>query len=92
MCQAARRPEVPLLPEFDPQAPAGTVEEVQASALLAMVEELPEPYRHTLILKYRQGLSCREIAEQEQVAIGTITSRLTRALAVLRSALGVKEH
>jgi RNA polymerase sigma-70 factor, ECF subfamily len=54
---------------------------------LGCIEQLPEPYRQTVILKYQQNKSCKEIAELEGVAVGTITSRLTRALFLLRTAL-----
>ncbi|HEY3322373.1 MAG TPA: sigma-70 family RNA polymerase sigma factor [Planctomycetota bacterium] len=57
------------------------------SRAMACVEQLPEPYRLTVLLKYERDLSCKEIAEQEGVAIGTITSRLTRALSMLRNAV-----
>jgi len=59
----------------------------RVSHVLAKVEELPEPYRQTVLAKYQRNMSCKEIAEDEGVAIGTITSRLTRALAMLRNAL-----
>ncbi len=84
----AARPETQLLPEAEPPAPDENLDVERAARILAMVEELPDPYRETVLLKYQQGMSCREIAAKESVAIGTITSRLTRALAVLRSALG----
>ena len=58
--------------------------------VFSKVEELPEPYRQTVLLKYQVNLSCKEIAEREGVAVGTITSRLTRALLMLRNSL--QEH
>jgi RNA polymerase sigma-70 factor, ECF subfamily len=64
---------------------SGTEERI--TGVLASVEQLPEPYRGTVLLKYQQGLSCKEIAEKEQVAVSTVTSRLTRGLAMLRTAL-----
>jgi RNA polymerase sigma factor (sigma-70 family) len=57
-------------------------------AVFAAVEQLPEPYRETVLLKYEANMSCKEIAERDGVAVGTITSRLTRALLMLRTALG----
>jgi len=54
---------------------------------LSLIEELPEPYRETVRLKYQEELTCREIAEREGVPVGTITCRLTRAIAFLRTAL-----
>ena len=79
--------EQPLAEGQDPPAAEPGPELARAAAVFALVEQLPEPYRETVLLKYRLGLSCKEIAEREQVPIGTITSRLTRALAMLRSAL-----
>lgn len=86
--KAATRPEQALSEAHEPAAPGANQDVQRAANVLALVEELPEPYRGTLLMKYRQGLSCKEIAESEGVPIGTITSRLTRALAVLRTALG----
>ncbi len=62
-------------------------ESERAGQVMGAVEQLPEPYRNIIILKYERGLSCKEIAEQENVPIGTITSRLTRALMMLRTGL-----
>ncbi|HYF52312.1 MAG TPA: sigma-70 family RNA polymerase sigma factor [Planctomycetota bacterium] len=56
-------------------------------SVLCKLEELPEPYRSTLTKKYVQEQSCKEIAVEEGVKIGTITSRLARGLEMLRTAL-----
>lgn len=50
------------------------------SALL----ELPEEYRSPLILFYFEEFSYQEIAEQMQIPLGTVMSRLARAKASLR--------
>ena len=63
------------------------VDDSRVSSVLAAIEQLPEPYRHTLLLKYESNLSCKEIARRDGVSVGTITSRLTRAMAELRLAL-----
>lgn len=60
---------------------------LRLTEVMASVEQLPEPYRETVLLKYERNLSCKQIAEKEGVAVGTITSRLTRALSLLRTAL-----
>ena len=86
--RAAARPEQPLYAVLEPIAPGADQDLARAAAVFALVEQLPEPYRETLLLKYRQDLTCKEIAARERVPIGTITSRLTRALAILRTALG----
>lgn len=87
--KSGSRPEQPLAEGFDPAAPAADPDTQRAADVLALVEELEEPYRSTLLLKYQQELSCKEIAAREGVPIGTITSRLTRALALVRSAVGL---
>lgn len=83
---ATARPTVPLTGieiAAEPQA----LEDSRVASVLAAVEQLNEPYRHTLLLKYEANLSCKEIARREGVSVGTITSRLTRGLAELRVAL-----
>jgi RNA polymerase sigma-70 factor (ECF subfamily) len=83
----AAQPTQALTPETDPAAPEPSGDAERSARVLACIEELPELYRETLRLKYQEALSCKEIAAREGVPIGTITSRLTRALAVLRTAL-----
>ena len=56
--------------------------------LLEAVDRLPDTYRTTLVLKHLEGLSCADIAERQGVALGTVTSRLTRGYRMLREALG----
>ncbi|MGK0217270.1 MAG: hypothetical protein ACI9HE_000747 [Planctomycetota bacterium] len=56
----------------------------------ALVEEmtaLGEPYRSMLILRFFEGLTQAEIAEQEGCPVASVSSRLTRALAQLRERL-----
>ena len=49
--------------------------------------KLPAAQRHTLEVAFFEGLSYPEIAERENVPLGTIKSRAARALAALRGAL-----
>jgi RNA polymerase sigma-70 factor (ECF subfamily) len=58
-----------------------------ARRVLQTLDQLPETYRVTLVLKHMDGLSCTEIAEQLGVALGTVTSRLTRGYKMLRERL-----
>ena len=53
------------------------------SALLA----LPEPYQGTLLLRYFEDLTPSQIAEQTQVPLATVKSRLQRGLSLLRERL-----
>jgi RNA polymerase sigma-70 factor (ECF subfamily) len=63
------------LPEFDPEQ------------LQQALNELPEVYRTPIILYYFEDFSYREIAEQMELPIGTVMSRLARAKGYLRNRL-----
>jgi RNA polymerase sigma-70 factor (ECF subfamily) len=66
-------PEV--LPEIDPER------------LQQALNELPEAFRTPVILYYFEDFGYRDIAEQMDLPIGTVMSRLARAKAYLRSRL-----
>ncbi|MFL5241834.1 MAG: RNA polymerase sigma factor [Gemmataceae bacterium] len=61
------------LPEIDP-------EQVQQ-----MLSELPEVFRTVIILYYFEDFSYRDIAEQMDLPLGTVMSRLARAKGYLRN-------
>jgi len=63
------------LPDIDPEQ------------LQLALNELPEVYRTAIVLYYFEGFGYREIAEQMELPIGTVMSRLARAKAFLRSKL-----
>lgn len=63
-----------------------TREEAQRR-ILAAIEELPHPYRAVFLLVKVEGLSYRETAEALEVPLGTVQSRLYRAVALLQVAL-----
>jgi RNA polymerase sigma factor (sigma-70 family) len=63
------------LPEIDPEQ------------LQHALRELPEVYRTPVILFYFEGFGYRDIAEQMDLPIGTVMSRLARAKAHLRARL-----
>lgn len=65
-------------------AMAGPEEPIHLEQLLAALSRLAPPLRLTLTLISIEGLSYREAAEQMDVPIGTVMSRLSRA----RKALG----
>jgi len=62
-------------------------EKNEAATLRATIEQLPEPFRETLILRELEELSYKEIAAIAQVPIGTIMSRLARARQMLADLL-----
>ncbi|MCK5557371.1 MAG: sigma-70 family RNA polymerase sigma factor [Candidatus Hydrogenedentes bacterium] len=51
------------------------------------VADLAEPYRGVILLRYYGGMSCAEVAERLGIALGTVTSRLSRAYTMLRESL-----
>ncbi len=65
----------------DPLPPVGP------ERLQAALNELPEPFRTPVILFYFEDFSYRAIAEQMELPLGTVMSRLARAKAHLRDRL-----
>jgi len=61
--------------------------EVEPQRLQEALNELPEDFRTPLILYYFEDFSYREIAEQMEVPLGTVMSRLARAKTHLRNRL-----
>ncbi len=57
-------------------------------ALFAALESLPVNYRQIILLCEVEEMSYREIAQVLDVPLGTVMSRLARARAALRAALG----
>jgi len=61
--------------------------EVDPDQLQQALGELPEVYRTPILLYYFDDFSYRDIAEQMDLPIGTVMSRLARAKAWLRTRL-----
>jgi RNA polymerase sigma-70 factor, ECF subfamily len=70
-----------------PGAVASEPPAVDPATLQAALDELDETFRTPLILFYFEEFSYRDIAEQMELPIGTVMSRLARAKAYLRSKL-----
>jgi RNA polymerase sigma-70 factor (ECF subfamily) len=70
-----------------PDRPPGPLPEVEPERLQLALAELPEPFRTPIILFYFEEFSYRDIAEQMELPLGTVMSRLARAKAHLRSRL-----
>jgi len=60
--------------------------------LEAVVAGLPEAYRTVILLRYYGGRSCKQIAEQLDMPLGTVTVTLSRAYALLRNALQQRQQ
>ena len=58
-------------------------ERSEAAMLRATIENLPEPFRETLVLRELEELSYKEIAALTAAPIGTVMSRLARARQML---------
>lgn len=81
-----RKPDAPLEEAaFLPQTQSVSWEE--RMDLRDALERLPEKYRDVVQLKYFDGLTIREIAEQTGVPEGTVSSQLSRAVKLLRKDL-----
>jgi RNA polymerase sigma-70 factor (ECF subfamily) len=65
--------------------------EIDPAALQQALNELDEAFRTPIILFYFEEFSYRDIAEQMDLPIGTVMSRLARAKAYLRSRLAPAE-
>src|SRR5205823_5109385 len=63
------------------------VPEVGTEELQRALNDLPEGFRTPVILFYFEDMSYRDIAEQMDLPIGTVMSRLARAKAHLRDRL-----
>jgi RNA polymerase sigma-70 factor (ECF subfamily) len=59
----------------------------EAETVRAVVENLPEPFRETLVLRELEELSYKEIAALTAAPIGTVMSRLARARQMLSEML-----
>ena len=79
----------PLSTHFGPM-PAESQRDGQV--VRAALASLPEEQRAVLLLGYFEGLSCREIALQEGVPIGTVKSRVAAALTKMRQSLRCTER
>jgi RNA polymerase sigma-70 factor (ECF subfamily) len=60
---------------------------IDEELLQAAMDELPDEFKLVLVMFYFEECSYREIAEQLQIPIGTVMSRLTRAKGRLRCRL-----
>jgi RNA polymerase sigma factor (sigma-70 family) len=66
---------------------AQAVRQSEALMLRRTIENLPEPFRETLVLRELEELSYKEIAAITEVPIGTVMSRLARARTMLGALL-----
>lgn len=75
--------DLPEMPEVMPD-PLPAIEPEQLQEALS---ELPEVFRTPVIMYYFEEFSYRDIAEQMELPLGTVMSRLARAKSYLRARL-----
>ncbi len=83
--ERARRARVPRPAPKD----SGHDDECRAlyRRVIAEIERLPEGYREVFLLRYVGERECSSIADELGVALGTVTSRLSRGHQLLREKL-----
>lgn len=88
--EAASLPDDPdamlLLPSSDPSPFEAAAGSEDAMRLAGRLQILPPLYREALLLRFQEDLSLAEIAEVLGAPVTTVTSRIYRGLAALRSA------
>lgn len=84
-----RHKEIPLdaIGDLPHRPPADPLPEIDPVELQQALNDLDEAFRTPLILFYFEEFSYRDIAEQMDVPIGTVMSRLARGKAYLRNRL-----
>lgn len=70
------------LPE--PAATATTSDPLMEAALRKLVASLPDEARMVIVLRYMEDMEPQEIADALDLPLGTVKSRLSRSLALLR--------
>ncbi|QBR70658.1 RNA polymerase subunit sigma [Beijerinckiaceae bacterium] len=74
-----------------PSPEASLIEAADHMSVTTAIDELPLPFKETLVMREVNGLCYRDIAEATGVPIGTVMSRLARARALLVSKLGTAQ-
>ena len=67
--------------------PAARPEETAEEAMLAALDELPEPSREVLVMKHLSGMSYRDMARALEITEAGVNQRLTRARKLLAEAV-----
>jgi RNA polymerase sigma factor (sigma-70 family) len=63
-------------------------QKIESARVNAAIEKLPPAFREVVILREIEEMSYEEIAQVATLPLGTVMSRLARARAMLRAALG----
>lgn len=79
------------IPSSQPNPEEMMIRMQRDAALKEIVDQLKEPYRQIIRLRYYEDLSYEDIAEQLKIPIGTVKVRLNRAKALLSSVIKERE-
>lgn len=90
-CQPVPMAKVPDAASPDDVARLGQ-DHVLGAALVSVLRSMPEGPRRSLVLAYWGGYTMNEIAQITDAPVGTVKSRVRRALQCLRSELDVSQH
>ncbi len=80
--------EAAALPDEADTPEEALIRAADAASVRQAVDELPEPFRETIVLRELEEMSYREIGDLMKVPLGTIMSRLSRARRMLTATLG----
>ena len=69
------------LPEPEPTS---VEEDIEMYAVWDVVKSLDNPHRQVVVLRYLGDMSIQEIADELRIPVGTVKSRLNRAISKLR--------
>ncbi len=86
VCSPDDRDAMLLLPSSDPSPFEDAARSEDAMRLVGRLQILPPLYREALLLRFQEDLSLAEMAQVLGAPITTVTSRIYRGLAALRSA------
>ena len=88
--RAAVRPALAAHPDQDGPEWAGESDDARrtAAAILAAAAELPLPHRQAVLMRDVQGLAYEEIATLQDVAVGTVRSRIAVARSLIAKRVG----
>ena len=73
------------IPSSQPNTEEMMIRQQRDTALKEIVNQLKEPYRQIIEMRYYEDLSYEDIAERMKIPIGTVKARLNRAKALLSS-------
>lgn len=82
-----RRDRADLVDLPEPERPDSDAEQLIASGLREMIEELPDKYRDALMMTEFQGVSQVQMAERLGLSVSGAKSRVQRARGMLRDEL-----